>query len=273
METITLKVSDIRKLVKESINEFEPKLGSGVKSGNKDINGKAYKDAKKRAKDYDGGLEDEILEKKPKYDKTQDDNKTTLDYNPIGATKEYKDRIKAQVKGYTSVAEKNNGIEKAGDFSDNENIYKELKRSHEENDKNRVAFEKSGLQAREWPDKTFEREHMMEGRSIKTVRFKKTTFLTEGHMISRIPDEFKKEGLNFIMEDKTGNKYTIEWKDNRANIIGHENKAGMNESINRMKELMGYKPGDSKTSKDIRLNENYDGFKGMVDKVRNIGKE
>ena len=75
------------------------------------------------------------------------------------------------------------------------------------------------------------------------------------------------------MEDKTGNKYLIEWSDNRANIVNHENKAGMNESIDRMKELMGYKPGDSKTDINTRLNENYEGFKSMVDKVRNIGKE
>lgn len=270
---VTLKVSDIKGLVKESANEFKAKLGDGVESGNKENNGKAYEDAAKRAKDYDGGLSDEVLEKKPKYDKTPDDNKTTLDYNPIGATQAYKDRVKAQVEGYTSVAEKNNGIEKSGDFSDNKNIYDGIKKKHEKDDKARIDLEKSGLQAREWPDKTFQREHMMEGRGIKTVRFKKTTFLTEGHMISRIPDEFKKEGLNFIMEDKTGNKYLIEWSDNRANIVDHENKAGMNESIDRMKELMGYRPGDSKTDKKTRMNENYDGFKSMVDKVRNIGKE
>lgn len=270
---LTFKVSDIKGLVKESANEFKAKIGDGVERNNRLNNGKVGDDARKRAKDYDGGLSHEVLEEKPKYDKTQDDNKTTLDYNPINASKAYKDRIQAQAEGYTSVAEKNNGLEKAGDFSDNEKIYKEFKRKHEEDDKNRKALEKSGLQAREWPDKTFEREHMMEGRGIKTVRFKKTTFLTEGHMISRIPDEFKKEGLNFIMEDKTGNKYLIEWSDNRANIKNHENKAGMNESIDRMKELMGYKPGDSKTDINTRLNENYEGFKSMVDKVRNIGKE
>ena len=109
---VTLKVGDIRALVKESSNEFKAKLGDGVESGNKTNNGKAYKDAKKRAKDYDGGLADEVLEKKPKFEKV-DDNKTMLDLNPAGATKEYKDRVKAQVKGYTSVAEMNNGIEKA----------------------------------------------------------------------------------------------------------------------------------------------------------------
>lgn len=269
---MSFSVSDLRALISESSNEFKEKLGDGVRSGNKENNGKAYKDAKKRAKDYDGGLEDEVLEKKPKYDKTQDDNKTTLDYNPTNASKEYKDRVKAQAKGYTSVKEMNNGIEKSGDFSDNENIYNGIKKSYDDYDKARIDMNTSGLQSREWDKKIFDRENMFEGKNIKTIRFKKTTFLTENHMISRIPDEFKKEGSTFIMEDKTGNKYCIEWSDNRANIIGHDNKYGINESINRMKELMGYKQGDSKTDRNIRCNENFDAFRGMLDKVRNIGE-
>lgn len=268
---VTLKVGDIRALVKESSNEFKAKLGDGVESGNKTNNGKAYKDAKKRAKDYDGGLADEVLEKKPKFEKV-DDNKTMLDLNPAGATKEYKDRVKAQVKGYTSVAEMNNGIEKAGDFSDGDNIYNGLKDKHEEDDKNRIDFESSGLQAREWDKKTFERDHMFENNGMKTIRFKKTTFLTEGHMISRIPDEFKSEGSKFIMEDKTGNKYQIEWSDNRANIVGHSNPNGMNESINRMKELMGYKSTNTQTDNATRVNENYDGVKSMIDRMRELSK-
>lgn len=270
---MSFTVSDLKALISESSNEFKEKLGDGVRSGNKSNNGKAYSDAKKRAKDFDGGLEDEVLEKKPKYDKTADDNKTTLDYNPANASKEYKDRVEAQVKGYTSVAEKNNGIEKGNDYSDGDNIYNGLKKRHEEDDKARKDLESSGLQAREWDKKVFDRDHMFEGKGLKTIRFKKTAFITENHMISRIPDEFKEEGSKFIMEDKTGNKYCIEWSDNRANIIGHDNKQGMNESINRMKELMGYKQGDSKTDNSTRINENYDGFRGMLDKVRNLGNE
>ena len=60
MKTMTYKVSDIRSMIQESSNEFKAKLGPGVKSGNETNNGKAYRDAEKRAKDYDGGLADSV---------------------------------------------------------------------------------------------------------------------------------------------------------------------------------------------------------------------
>jgi hypothetical protein len=104
---------------------------------------------------------------------------------------------------------------------------------------------------------------------VKTVIFKKTEFLTEGHMISRIPDEFKNEGTTFKMKDKTGNEYLVEWSDNKANIIDHKNKKGLVESVNRMKELFNYKPADNVqlSTSSARLNEN-NNYRGFVDKVR-----
>ena len=206
MKEFVTTVGEMKKIIAESSNEFKAKLGTGVESKEKEINGKAYSDAKKSAKDFDGGLSDEVGEKKAKFEKN-DANRTTLDYEPENATPEYKKRIHAQAKGYTSTAEMNNGIEKTGDFSDNENIYKGLKKSGEELQNNEKEFKKSGLQAREWPDKVFEKENMYESKdgfdmrqminrvksfetlkeqnttSIKTVHFKKTEFLNESHMI------------------------------------------------------------------------------------------
>ena len=60
-------------------------------------------------------------------------------------------------------------------------------------------------------------------------------------MISRIPDDFKKNGTSFKMKDKNGSEYLVEWDNNKANIIEHVNKKGMDESISRMKELFDYK--------------------------------
>ena len=80
-----LTVKAIKQLVSESSNEFKAVLGPNVEEEDKKNNGKAYSDAKKRAKDYDGGLEKEMLEDKPKFEKV-DDNRTTLDYNPANAT-------------------------------------------------------------------------------------------------------------------------------------------------------------------------------------------
>lgn len=264
------KVSDFKKLISESSNEFKAKLGPDVEKKDKEINGKAYSDAKKRAHDYDGGLAKEGGDKKAKYEKV-DGNKTTLDYNPKNVTPEYKKRVHAQVKGYTSELEMNNKIEKSGDFSDGENIYKGIKDAGKKMKDNEKSFKRTGLQAREMPADVFDKEDMYEN-TIKTVHFKKTTFLTEGHMMSRIPDDFKRNGTKFRMKDATGNEYLLEWADGRANILEHSNKQGAEESIARMKELMGYKTSDSNTTVSTRLNENDSKFEETLNKMRKIIK-
>lgn len=273
-----LTVKAIKGLIKESQQEFKAKLGNGVESGNKANNGKAYSDAKKRAKDFDGGLSDEVGEKKAEY-KKEDFNKTLMDYTPDNVTPEYKERVKKEFVN--------------GD-DENEKIYKEFKKSGEEQQKNEKELKKSGLQAREWPDEVFDKDNMYESRDgfdmrkmlnslnekttrkqfneshVKTVLFKKTEFLNEAHMISRIPDDFKKNGTSFKMKDKNGSEYLVEWDNNKANIIEHVNKKGMDESISRMKELFNYRTSDTKTNYSDRLNENDDKFQETLNKMRKI---
>ena len=294
----TFKVSDLKRFIAESSNEFKPVLGMNVEKDNKSINDKAYKDAKQRAKDYDGGLEN-VGGKRVKYEKN-DANKTTLDYEPDNVSDDYKKRVKAQVEGYSSELEKNNKIEKSGDFSDNENIYDGIRKSGQELHNGEKDMKKSGLQGREWPEKVFDREEMYESkegfdmkqminrmrilqensetvnneplnehRNIKTIFFKKTEFLTEGHMLSRIPDEFKSEGERFKMKDKTGNTYLVEWKNNKGVIIDHNNKQGMNESLNRMKDLYSYSSTDTNTTLNSRLNEDAN-FNSTLNNARKI---
>lgn len=296
MSEIVLTVKALKGLVKESSNEFKAKLGPGVESADKE-NGKAYySDAKKRAKDFDGGLEHEMLEEKPEYVKT-DTNKTTLDYTPDNASDEYKKRVHAQVKGYTSEDEMNNGYEKAADFSDGDNIYNGLKKSGEKMQKDEKAFRKSGLQARELPDEFFDRGSMYESKegfdmrkmiehlktvesesnkplneNIKTIAFKRTKFLTENHMVSRIPDDFKVNGLKFKMKDSEGDTYLVEWKNNVANVLSHTNKVKETENFNRMKELMEYKTKDTKTTTTQRLNENDETLRSGLDIIRGLNQ-
>lgn len=294
----TFKVGDLKRFIAESSNEFKPVLGVNVEKDNKSINDKAYKDAKQRAKDYDGGLEN-VGGKRVKYEKN-DANRTTLDYEPENVSDDYKKRVKAQVEGYTSEHEKSNKIEKSGDFSDNENIYNGIKKSGQELHNGEKDMKKSGLQGREWPEKVFYREEMYESkegfdmkqminkmrilqensetvnneplnehRNIKTIFFKKTEFLTEGHMLSRIPDEFKTEGEQFKMKDKTGNTYLVEWKNNKGVIISHSNKQGMNESLSRMKDLYSYSSTDTNTTLNSRLNEDAN-FNSTLNNARKI---
>lgn len=289
----TYNVGKLRKLIAESSNEFKPVIGDGVESANKTNNGKAYKDAKNRAKDYDGGLMDEKnwARGDAKYEKN-DANHTTLGHNPESATPEYKKRVKAQALGYTSDQEMNNKLEKSGDYSKNKEIFDAITDNEKEMDDNVKKFKKTGLQAREMPDETFDKETLYESndgcdmrkmmdklqesvrqmtpnvpvtKPMKTIYYKKTEFLTEQHMLSKVPDEFKVNGTKIKMKDKTGNEYIVEWQNNSGVIIEHTNKSGMNESLERMKSLYNYKQEDSQTGHSLRLNENDETFKNILD--------
>ena len=68
MEQI-ISVKALKNLISESSNEFKAKIGPNVESEDKKNNGKAYSDAKKRAKDYDGGLSKQVGEEKAKFEK------------------------------------------------------------------------------------------------------------------------------------------------------------------------------------------------------------
>ena len=266
---VTYKVGDFRKLVMESSNEFKAKIGDGVESENKKNNDKSYKDSEKRAKDFDGGLKEP--EKPNNYEKT-DGNRTTIDYNPENASKEYKERVHAQAKGYTSAAEEKNGIEKIGDFNDvaYKGIEKDGKRLHKETEDDK----KKGLTGSKMPEGTFKKEDMYEGKNIKTVYFKKTQFMNESHMKTRIPDEFKIEGNVFKMKDKTGNTFLVEWSSNNATILDREDKKGLVESVNRMKQLFGYNSEDyfNGTDSSSRITENTDNFQTTLENARKIIK-
>lgn len=274
-----ITVKAINKLITESSQEFKAKLGPGVESKDKEINDKAYSDAKKRAKDFDGGLDKELGEEKIESDFHVDDyNKSLMDYTPNNADDDYRKRVKKEFVN--------------GD-KNNEKIYNDFKKRGEELQKAQTDLEKSGLQAREWPDKVFDKENMYESKDgfdmrqmidrmsfmenkqmkpiteqMKIVVFKKTEFLNESHMISKIPDDFKVNGTSFKMKDKKGDEYIVEWKNNKAYVVNHLYKEQLSEEMNRMKELMGYKSSDSSTSSSARLNENDERFRTTLNKVR-----
>lgn len=292
-----MTVKALKEIIAESSNEFKAVLGPNVEKDNKSNNGKAYSDAKKRAKDYDGGLTDNV--EKKEFEKI-DGNKTTLDYTFDNVDDNYKKRVHAQVKGYSSVQEMENDIEKQDDYSNNDNIYKGIKKSGQEMHKNEENFKSSGLQASEMPKDTFKKEEMYESRdgfdmrnlintlkensvknirtfvekpSVKTIYFKKTSFLNEGHMISRIPDEFKNEGTQFKMKDKYGSEYLIEWSNNKANILNCNHKQKIDETFNAYNHLTKYNGEEYNTSNGkTRINESNSEIERMLGIIRKITK-
>ena len=295
----TLTVKALKRLIAESSNEFKAVLGPNVEKDNKSNNGKAYGDAKKRAKDFDGGLNKEV---KPKGEFTKEDgNGTTLDYVMDNVPESYKKRVRAQVKGYSSELEEKNGIEKDGDFSNNDNIYKGIKNAGEKLHKTKEDIKSSGLQASKMPKETFKKDEMYESKdgfdmrniinslkeattiekkplieqkNIKTVYFKKTEFLNEGHMVSRIPDEFKNEGMQFKMKDKHGTEYLIEWSNNSANVVSCNHKQKIDETINKFNAYSSYNRNDYRnTTANDRINENTDEMSRMLDIMRKINQK
>lgn len=275
MSEVTYRVGDLKKLIRESSNEFKPVLGANVKSDNKKNNEKSYKDSEKKAKEYDGGLREP--EKKSLTDKC-DGNRTTIDYNPITDPDDaYKKRVNAQMKGYTSDMEMNNGIEKVGDFDNEGRISKYLTKDRDEHDKDKKTVEKSGLTAREYPDKNFDKKHLNEDKRVKKLIFKNTRFVNESHMLSRIPEEYKRNGQKIYMKDKDDNEYIVECVQNNfkdcieTNVISFKNERKMNEEVIRMKELFSYDSSEYFGSPNGRYNINEEkAFKRNLETSRNM---
>lgn len=270
MAQIKINVGELRKLLRESSTEFKAKLGPNVEANNKRNNEKSYKDAEKRAKDYDGGLAEV---KKDELPEKYDANRTTLDYNPrTEPDKEYKDKVKAQAEGYNSQLEKENGIEKIGDFEGNKKILKQFTDASDKLNKEKVKMAHSGLQARMRPESDFEKSTMYESApKAKRLIFKHTKFINESQVLNRIPEQYKINGQIIHMCDKAENEYIVECVRNEkygtieTNIISHTNKREMNEQVSRIQQLMGFKTDTN--DKFNQINENKE-FGNMLDTAR-----
>ena len=114
----------------------------------------------------------------------------------------------------------------------------------------------------------------------QTVRFKRTSFLTEEHMLSKIPDEMKVEGKRFNMVDMNEKTYVCEWTKSQytgkesATVLEYKNPQKVNESIEKMKRLYAFNTGnkETKTTTQSRIYENNDGFANTLNKIRNLNK-
>lgn len=272
------KVGDIRALIAESSNEFNPVLGANVEKDNKANNGKAYKETEKKVKDYDGGLSSS--DKSGKLPAKEDYNRTTLDYNPrVEPSNEWKEKVEAQAKGYTSKAEEENGIEKAAQFDKDGKIYNQIKDANDNIQKERNALATSGLVSSKMKEKgeIKEKPTMTESAAPKAKRllFKKTTFLNEAQMLSRIPEMYKVDGQKIYMDDAHDNEYIVECVKSQQtgaiemHVTSFVNKRMLAEQKNRIQELFDYKTTatSGKNVKSSKLNEDAT-FKAMLDIAR-----
>lgn len=268
-------VGELRKVIKESTNEFKPKMGDNVIKDDKKNNDKAYKDIEKETSDYNGGIKPKLnVSQSRKFDYNQ--GMQDLVYNKDSISKPFADRVKAQMNGYTSVEDEN----KHKDEYEGNAIFglntKELENKVKQNEKDYETLKISGLAARTHPEdfKAIENgntvldKNIKESLNVKRIHFKKTKFLSENHMISKIPEDFKKEGCKFIMEDNFENKYMIEWSSNKANILSHSDKLKLNEQLTKIKSLFNITNDvRQSTSKENIINENND-IKTFIDKAK-----
>ena len=277
MGEITYSVGELRRIIRESSqNEFKPKLGPNVERDDKKNAQDAYKTAEKRAKNYDGGLK---TPEKMKLSPREDGNKTMLglDYdNEPGDG--YKKRVKAQAMGYASDAEKNNDIEKVGEFNDD--FYENEKKTVKQMSDDRENIRTAGLVSSELKDKDKEYGKVNtvfnEGR-MKRLTYQHTKFMNESQIFSKIPEDFKVDGNKFIVRDATESEYLVEWCVDKKNnisegrIIKERNLRETDKTIDRMAELMGYKSSSvyGRSSSRSTINEN-NNVKDMLDNIRNI---
>ena len=273
-----INVGVFRKSLKDGTNEFKARIGANVETENKKNNDKSYKEATKKAKNYDGGL-GKIS--KNKIDRSDDKNRTTLDYTTKGEVNDkYTKRVKAQAKGYTSELEEKNGIEKNGEFDDDSRIYNSLKKNATERNKAKEELGHSGIASSNLP-KT-EKNTMYESKKLtpKRLLFKKTTFINEKQVLARIPEEYKVDGQIIHMNDSKGNEYIVECTKCEYNgniettITNYNNQTILNEKLTRMKELFDYDSVKAygASNKDMRVNESKN-FNNLINHARQLTKE
>ena len=268
------KVGDFRKLVKESVkNEFSPKFGNNVPEDNKKNNDKAYADMRNNVKDYDGGLTVEKNFKLPE----NDDNRGMENLFVNNADQSYKERIKAQSKGYASKqAEDIHKNENLGNaqYSDDD-VPNEFKKKGDKYADARKKAVKIGLSGRELEDSEIDKnyQNLFKESKMKRLVFKNTVFLSENHMLSRVPDSYMVEGNKFVMRDRNANEYIVEWHRRKPTVTRHFTNENIQSEKDRMMHLSNYKSSDSNklSTPSSRVNENKE-VDVMLNKVRQLMK-
>ena len=275
--------SELNKILMESHNEFNPRIGDKVESEDKKNNEKAVDDIMKQSKEFDGGITDK--KKNTNKEDVQDFNKTTLDVNFASEPGDaYKERVKAQVHGFPSVEnEKNSKIKeenKSLDFDGNADFYDAQKKKSKEVSDMQADIKHAGLKARELPKEHFENDTLFkENKAMKRLHFKNTVFLSEAQMLKKVPEEFRSADGRFIMKDASGTEYLVEcsynktFKHGKLTVVNKTNKDQINEQLGRMRQLFDYNSSSymGGTNSVSRKNET-SSLSEMIDRVKDMEK-
>ncbi|MCD8207113.1 MAG: hypothetical protein LUD72_04155 [Bacteroidales bacterium] len=269
-------MDEISAIIRES--QSKPVIGQGVETADKRNNAQAVKDIMKDVS--------QTIDKSQKKDKREnpqlevDRNKTTLDpkfdYEP---SKEYKDRVETQAKGFPSKENEKNSDAKDNeslDFDGNKKFYDNRAKQHKETAEKDTEARHAGLKSHNLPKEDFEDKNLFkESKKMKKLCFRNTEFITEERMMKFIPDDYKKDGNRFIMEDKTGDNYIVEYKESKifpglldVNTTLVLSEAKQKAEFERMAQLAGYRSSDYQTKGNV--NEN---MRGMINRVRELNEK
>ncbi len=265
MASRVYKVSDLRRIISESANEFKPVKGKTVDKENKANNDKAYKETSKRTEKYDGGArkKKELSE----YPNTPNKGMQDLQYdNAVPET--HKKNVQSQMKGFTSA--NNEKLHKNDESPVEHNEIPGMKERAKSFKANRDAATLDGLTGSKLNKQEVAqlRDTVFEATAPR-YKYKQSIFLNEKHMLMNLPDDEKKEGNKCIMEDANGTTYYVVWHKEKPEVL---NKTRVNEQTSKIMNLMGFKSEQVRTTNAIRMNE--DMMVGdMMNKVRQLMKE
>lgn len=236
----------IKEMLGEALSDYNPILGVSVVKDNKKINS----DGNKQSMD---NVKQKISEpeKKPVMfadggtDIGNNKNMSNLMFD-VEPSDEYKDRFKKSIEGDSTTG---NASSTEGDLEVNKEFFKANKKATQKYIDDKHTTQTTGLVSKNIPMPKKPSAFESENKKYKRLNFKGTQFLSEKHLLSLIPEDFKTNGNVFIMKDKNQDEYLVEWKIETVKdgiiisegvIKNKENKVKINEEFDKIKKLYNY---------------------------------
>lgn len=257
VENKTYSYDEFRKALAESAwSQNKPQIDPAVIKTDAQNNVSAVDDILKQVSEYD---KTEREERNAPPQNSVDLNKSLLDLNyTVEPSDKFKQRVMAQVKGFPSVENEKTTDAKNNeslDYKGNEEFLKAVEDRKKQEDELNTDVKHAGLTARELDRDNFKpntifKESKENKNKMKRLHFKKA-FLNEEDALSRIPEDFKKDGDRFYMKDCNGNEFLVECKEDtyvkgyiHTNIVSASNPQRMDEMFARMEQLTNYDSSD-----------------------------
>lgn len=248
LEARKYTLGELMKVMLKESSEQKPVVDKNVWKDNSQNNVKAVEDIMKQTKEYDD-VKEEKRSSNP--ENITDYNKTTLDVNfSYEPSKDYKERVKAQVQGFPSVENKKiSEIEKNDslDFEGNDEFYKNNKKKQTEVSDVKIDTKHAGLKSHNLPKENFKDKTIFtnENKKMKRLQYNKA-FLSEEHVLKKVPDDYKVDGNRFMMKDVNGVEYIVECTKDKTidyvytKVVQVINRNAVNEQLERIKQLTNY---------------------------------